>query len=47
MHQPLWEAMLDGALVGSGTRFLDAGREDTGPPPQQPAEGSKPTGPER
>jgi SAM-dependent methyltransferase len=25
MHKPLWEAMLDGALVGSGTRILDAG----------------------
>ena len=25
MHKPLWEAMLDGALVGSGTRFLDTG----------------------
>lgn len=24
-HKPLWEAMLDGGLVGSGTRFLDAG----------------------
>lgn len=25
MHRPLWEAMLDAALVTSGTRFLDAG----------------------
>jgi SAM-dependent methyltransferase len=25
MHRPLWEAMLDEALVGSGTRILDAG----------------------
>ena len=25
MHKPLWEAMLDRALVGSGTRILDAG----------------------
>ena len=25
MHKPLWEAMLEGALVGSGTRFLDVG----------------------
>jgi SAM-dependent methyltransferase len=25
LHIPLWEAMLEGALVGSGTRFLDAG----------------------
>jgi len=25
MHKPLWEAMLDLALVGSGTRILDAG----------------------
>lgn len=25
MHAPLWEAMLDRALVGSGTRILDAG----------------------
>lgn len=24
-HRPLWEAMLDAALVTSGTRFLDAG----------------------
>jgi hypothetical protein len=23
MHWPLWEAMLDGALVGLGTRFLE------------------------
>jgi SAM-dependent methyltransferase len=25
MHKPLWEAMLEVALVGSGTRFLDVG----------------------
>ncbi len=25
MHKPLWEAMLDRAMVGSGTRILDAG----------------------
>ena len=25
MHKPLWEAMLDRTLVGSSTRFLDAG----------------------
>jgi 2-polyprenyl-3-methyl-5-hydroxy-6-metoxy-1,4-benzoquinol methylase len=25
MHIPLWEAMLEVALVGSGTRFLDVG----------------------
>jgi len=25
MHRPLWEAMLDEALVGLGTRILDAG----------------------
>ena len=25
MHRPLWEAMLDEALVSSGTRILDAG----------------------
>ena len=25
MHRPLWEAMLNVAKVGSGTRFLDAG----------------------
>ncbi len=25
LHGPLWEAMLDAALVGSGTRMLDAG----------------------
>lgn len=25
MHVPLWEAMLDSVLVGSGTRILDAG----------------------
>jgi SAM-dependent methyltransferase len=25
MHRPLWEAMLDEALVNSGTRILDAG----------------------
>ena len=25
MHKPLWDAMLDRALVGSGTRILDAG----------------------
>lgn len=25
MHKPLWEVMLDKALVGTGTRFLDAG----------------------
>jgi SAM-dependent methyltransferase len=25
MHIPLWEIMLDRSLVGSGTRFLDAG----------------------
>ena len=25
MHKPIWEVMLDKALVGTGTRFLDAG----------------------
>ena len=25
MHRPLWEAMLNAAKVGQGTRFLDAG----------------------
>ena len=25
MHRPLWEAMLNAAEVGQGTRFLDAG----------------------
>lgn len=25
LNTPLWEAMLDGALVGEGTRFLDVG----------------------
>jgi SAM-dependent methyltransferase len=25
LHKPLWEAMMDAAGVGSGTRFLDAG----------------------
>ncbi len=25
LHRPLWEVMLDKTLVGSGTRFLDAG----------------------